>query len=238
MFLLHAEIKSRLSQRAHLHIRMLQKNISFYHFKTTLPIISFHFTIQLLQWIHSIKPLGSVITQVQTEWVIILMMNPSFQGFLTFMFIMLETFTTYVSMITKMSMQNFLLLITQMRLSQLESLKVVVKIQISMRTWGWKSPKLMQSRNVKFGCSAGPETTWNDQLLGFALVPTPISIVAAAAAAFKPREREEWVRREREERETEEDREETERREKGRREGSGWETRERERERDSEWVIK
>ena len=48
----------------------------------------------------------------------------------------------------------------------------------------------MQSRNVKFGCSAGPETTWNDQFLGFALVPTPISIVAAAAAAtFKPRER-------------------------------------------------
>ena len=216
MFLLHAEIKSRLSQRAHLHIRMLQKNISFYHFKTTLPIISFHFTIQLLQWIHSIKPLGSVITQVQTEWVIILMMNPSFQGFLTLMFIMLETFKTYLSMITKMSMQNFILLITQ------------VKIQISMKTWGWKSPKLMQSRNVKFGCSAGPETTWNDQLLGFALVPTPISIVAAAAAAFKPREREEWVRREREERETEEDREETEKREKGRREGSGWETRERE----------
>ena len=234
MFLLHAEIKSRLSQRAHLHIRMLQKNISFYHFKTTLPIISFHFTIQLLQWIHSIRPLGSVITQVQTEWVIILMMNPSFQGFLTFMFIMLETFTTYVSMITKMSMQNFLLLITQMRLSQLESLKVVVKIQISMRTWGWKSPKLMQSRNVKFGCSAGPETTWNDQLLGFSLVPTPISIVAAAAAAaFKPRERSEWGEKKKREKRRE-DREETERREKGRRERSGWETRERE----TQWLIK
>ena len=144
------------------------------------------------------------------------MMNPSFQGFLTFIFIMLETFTTYVSMITKMSMQNFLLIITQMRLSQLESLKALVKIQISMRTWGWKSPKLMQSRDVKFGCSAGPETTWNDQFLGFALVPTPISIVAAAAAAFKPRERSEWREREKREKRRE-DREETERREKRKR---------------------
>ena len=87
----------------------------------------------------------------------------------------------------------------------------------------------MQSRNVKFGCSAGPETTWNDQLLGFALVPTPISIVAAAGAAFKPREREECEARKRRERNGEK----IEKRQRGERKGEErgvGERRERERE--------
>ena len=75
----------------------------------------------------------------------------------------------------------------------------------------------MQSRNVKFGCSAGPETTWNDQLLGFALVPTPISIVAAAGAAFKPRERERGVSEARKRRER--NGEKIEKRQRGERKG-------------------
>ena len=131
MFLLHAEIKSKLSQRAHLHIRLLKK-------------ISHFIILKLLyQSYHSILQYNTDSFNQTTGF----RYNPSsnrmshhsddesdFSGILDIMFIMLETFTTYVSMITKMSMQNFLLLITQMRLSQLESVKAVVKIQISMRT--------------------------------------------------------------------------------------------------------